>query len=277
MLTRIDRVQLAVPDRDAAAQGWVDILGAAHEHEDRVGSLAALRSTYRLGDGHVELLEPDGAGPVAQAVGRNGAHLFAAGAATLDIERFEAHLRTHGLPVAVEGRQIHLSDTDTGGQGLRLVVSPFEVRPEVGNVEHLYEVTNLVPDAPRAVAQYADLFGLPTAPFVPIDSSHYGYSGTLTLFEPDRLDRFEVIRPDDPAKTMGRFFAKRGPSLYMAFAESAHLPTIEALLSERGLSHTAEPSPERRDEQGPHTIFIHPPVLGGMMLGLSRPSFAWIW
>lgn len=277
MLTRIDRVQMAVPDKEVAAQQWVGLLGATHEHEDRVDSLGALRSTYRLGSGRIELLEPDGAGAVADAVARHGGHLFAAGAATLDVERFAAHLRSQGSEAAIENGQIHLDEAATGGWGLRLVVSSFDVLPEVGVVDHLYEVTNLVPDAPTAVAHYAELFGLSTAPFEPIESKHYGYSGTLTLFEPDNLDRFEVITPNDSDKTMGRFFGKQGPSLYMAFGECGELSWVESYLKDRELGHTAEPAPAKRDGKDPHTVFIHPAVLGGMMLGLSRPNLAWLW
>jgi len=48
VLRRIDRVQLAVPSRAAAAPGWVRLLGAEHEGDDRIVGLAALRSRYPL-------------------------------------------------------------------------------------------------------------------------------------------------------------------------------------------------------------------------------------
>src|SRR5205823_12797865 len=103
------------------------------------------------------------------------------------------------------------------------VVSAEEDLPAVGALDFLYEVTNLVNDAGAAAAQYADAFGLHPSAFVPIDSGHYGYGGSLTLFNPDRLHRFEVITPEDDTKTMGRFFNKTGESLYMCFADSGEL------------------------------------------------------
>ncbi|MBW2232126.1 MAG: hypothetical protein JRH17_17220, partial [Deltaproteobacteria bacterium] len=57
MLTRIDRVQMAVPDRASAEQGWIQLLGAEHAGDDEIRGLGASRSRYRLGDGWIELLE----------------------------------------------------------------------------------------------------------------------------------------------------------------------------------------------------------------------------
>jgi hypothetical protein len=62
----------------------------------------------------------------------------------------------------------------------------------------------------------------------------------------------------------------------MAFAESHALGAIEARARERGVGHTPEPPPEGR-EGGADTVFLHPDALGGMMLGLSRPTQAWQW
>lgn len=279
MLTRIDRIQLAVPDRAEAARGWVALLGATLEDDDRVDCLGVARSRYRLGTSWVELLEPDGDGPVADALAERGrGHLFAAGAATTDLDLLVTRLSRVCDP-KVEGGQVHLSPTDTGGHGLRLVISPDEPPDgRTGLVDHLYEVTNLVHDAAATCAEYAELFALEPSNFQPIASEEYGYSGQLTLFAPDRLDRFEVIHPTDDAKTMGRFYSKAGESLYMAFAEMPDPAAVEARLTEAGAPFTAVPDAgRRRDDRGPHTIFVHPPVLGGMMLGLSRPTYAWTW
>ena len=131
-------------------------------------------------------------------------------------------------------------------------------------------------DAKAVVERCAALFALDAAAFVPIDSPHYGYSGTLTLFDSDRLHRFEVITPNDLTKTMGRFFTRFGNSFYMAFAESDCLGEIEERALERGIGFTPEPPAAARS--GPaNTIFLHAPALGGMMLGLSRPTLAWQW
>jgi len=277
MLKRIDRLQLAVPDRAAAGAGWVTLLGAERHGEDRVTGLAARRSRYRLGTGWIELLEPDGAGPVADAVKRRGGHLFAAGASTDDLPALEKRLRERGIEPWVEDGQIHLDSDATGGHGLRVVISNDAPLPAVGAVDHLYEVTNLVKDTASALKDCSELFDLDCDAFVPIESAQYGYDGTLTLFDREQLDRFEVITPRVPTNTMGRFFARQGESLYMAFAESGQLADIEERARERGAGFTAVPPLEKRDARGAHTLFLHPPGLGGMMLGLSRPGFAWTW
>lgn len=276
MLDRIDRVQLAVPDRRAAAERWVAILGAEPDEEDRVSVLAARRSRLRIGSGFVEILEPDGAGPIADAVKAHGAHLFAAGASSPDLDALLARIESRGGTPVVEGGQAYFGP-DPNLPGLRVVLSPSESRRSVGAVDKLYEVTHLVADAPAAVARCADLFGLDASGFVPIDSQHYGYRGTLTLFDRNRLDRFEVVHPGVATKTMGRFFAKRGASLYMAFAESDSLAAIEERARSRGDGCTAVPPADQRDEHGMQTLFLHPATLGGMMLGISRRNWAWTW
>ncbi len=276
MLDRIDRVQMAVPDRKAAAACWIAILGAEPDREDRVTTLAARRTRLRIGQGFVEILEPDGEGAIAEAVRANGAHLFAAGASSPDLDALLARIRSRGGSAVVEDGQAYLG-ADAGLPGLRVVLAPSERRPPVGAVDLLYEVTYLVADAPEVVARCADVFGLDASHFVPIESPHYGYRGTLTLFDPGRLDRFEIVHPGVATKTMGRFFAKRGASLYMAFAESGSLAAIEDRARSRGAGCTAFPPANQRDAHGMQTLFLHPPALGGMMLGISRRNWAWTW
>src|SRR6185369_4259895 len=109
--------------------------------------------------------------------------------------------------------------------------SPAAPTSGPGPVSHLYEVTNLVADADAASVHYAELFGLVRERFHPIESATFGYRGMLTMFDPaTRLDRIEVITPYDAAKTMGRFFGKRGPSLYMCFVEAPDLAVIRERL-----------------------------------------------
>ncbi len=272
VLRRVNRVVMAVSDRQEAASGWVEVLGAEHDHDDRLDAWNALRSRYRVGTGWVDLLEPDGAGPVFDAVHSRGSHLFAGGVTTTDLDALVARLRSAGLEPVVERGEVLLDEAGTGGHGLRLVVGADEVKTQLGHLQHFYEITNLVDDAPGAVAAYADLFGLSPSDFVPIDSSHYGYRGTLALFRPDHLDRIEVITPGDSSKTMGRYFGKNGESLYMMFAECHALAAVEANAEKHGAGYTIE-----RDRDGAHTIFLHPESLGGMMLGLSRSTYAWNW
>jgi len=277
MLNRIDRIQMAVPQRASAARGWIELLGAEHYSDDHLKGLAANRSRYRLGDGWIELLEPDGAGPIAAAVSRRGAHLYAAGVSTGDFEGVSSRLRDRIADPIVEEDQIHLLPEQTGGHGLALVVSPDEQLTPVGVIDGLYEVTNLVEDVRSSVAGLTELFDLDPSAFVPIESAHYGYSGILTLFHPRQLHRLEMISPSDPEKTMGRFFARAGESLYMAFAESNELALVEERVIAANAAHTAVPDGAHRSGRPLDTLFLHPAALGGMMLGLSRREVAWSW
>ena len=276
MLNRIDRLQVAVPDRGLAERRWMGLLGAEPSGEDRVACLGALRTRLRLGDGYIELLEPDGAGPLSDAVAKRGAHLYAAGAASDDVAALVAQLRNQGFDTAVEGDQAFVDPSTAGQVGFRVVLSPDEKRPAVGDIDFFYEATLLVANAEAATASCAQIFGLDRDAFVPIASKEYGYSGALTLFDRDRLGRFEVITPSDSAKTMGRFFARFGEAFYMAFAESHSLSTIEARAREQGAGFTLVP-PKESQPGGADTVFLHASALGGVMLGLSRPSQAWQW
>ncbi|MBA3654178.1 MAG: hypothetical protein H0W70_08285, partial [Actinobacteria bacterium] len=179
MLTRIDRIQVATPDIAGTAARWERLLGAEHDGDDVVAALGARRARYRFADGWVEFLAPDGAGPVADALARRGgAHLFAAGAASGDVDELVLRFVERGHKVAVEGGQAFLDPEATGGHGLRLVVSADAQLPPVGAADFFYEVTNLVRDADGVAAQYADAFGLHPTAFVPIKSSAYGYGGS---------------------------------------------------------------------------------------------------
>ncbi len=276
MLNRIDRLQVAVPDRVAAQKCWTQMLGAEPAGEDRVACLGALRTRLRLGNGFIELLEPDGAGLLSDSVAKRGAHLYAAGATTDDLDALVAHLRSQGLGLSMEGDQAFVDPGAAGNVGFRVVLGPEEERDTVGDIDFFYETTLLVADATDAAASCARIFALDPDVFVPISSDEYGYAGTLTLFDRDRLGRFEVISPNKPDKTMGRFFARFGESFYMAFAESHTLADIESRARDLGAGFTLVPPKENRPG-GADTVFLHAAALGGMMLGISRPTQAWQW
>ncbi|MEQ9629739.1 MAG: hypothetical protein RLO02_16295 [Roseitalea porphyridii] len=273
MLSRIDRAVLAVPDAADAAARWIALLEAEPAGVDTVKTLGAKRTRLRLGRGWVELLEPDGAGPIGDVVRRRGPHLFAAGAASPSLPDLLLRLEDKGLDVACFGDQ---GFTDAG-DGLRIVLSPDTELSRVGAIDNLYEASLLVPDAAATTARVADLFGLDPAPFVPIKSDTFGYDGTLTLFRPRELHRFEIITPTDMTRTMGRYFGKFGPSLYMCFAETDRLPSIESRAAERGDGITPLRPAGRAADLTSDQTFLHPPSLGGMMLGMSRPTMAWTW
>lgn len=277
MLSRIDRIQLAVPDADAAAKGWIGLLGAEPAGEDRLECLAARRHKLRVGTGTVELLVPDGAGPVADAVAARGAHLYAAGAATPDLDALAAHLKTRGVEPLSEGAQLHLDERDTGLEGLRMVVSEGENLPTVGDIDFFYEATLLSDDTAGITRKLNALFALDERNYTEIVSEVFGYRGTLTLFEKDELHRLEVIEPTVPGTTMDRYFRKFGQSLYMAFAETQAINKIAERAAASGAGFTLDRPKDRAPHLPSDQLWLHPKALGGMMLGLSRPSMAWSW
>ena len=270
MLARVDRVQVVVADRAAAVAHFSRLLGAELARQDMVRALGAKRTVVHLGASTVELLEPDGSGPTDDFMRTTGGGLFAAGVATEDPSALRARLRTHGVECLEAGPQLFVPNASPG---LHLIVSQLAVHAPVGLARHLYEVTNLVPDFAGAAARLTAACGLNDRNFVPIRSAEFGYDGTLTLFDPDRLDRIEIITPTDVAKTMGRFFTKRGACLYMCYIEADDLRPIRTRL----LEHAPHDWTGARETQQLDNLFIHPRALGGVMIGVSRTTYGWTW
>jgi hypothetical protein len=277
MLTEIDRILLATPDAVGSAMPWRDLLGAEFVGRDRLDSLGAQRMTLRVGTTDIEFLEPDGTGVVADELARRGrAHLFAAGAQSPDAAAVARHAASQGAAcVDADGRQYVTIEIE--GAPIRFVVSPTDDRQAAGNVEFLYEATVLAADQAAAVDLIARTFNLDRTAFTTITSEAFGYTGVLTLFHPDRLHRFEVITPIDMTKTMGRYYGREGASYYMAFAESAQMPLIEQLAGEACAGITIDRPAQRDPALTADQLWLHPQTLGGMMLGVSRPTMAWRW
>ena len=270
---RIDRVQMVVAKAEDAVRAWETLLGARPLRQDRLRAVGARRFVLGVGESEVELLEPEAPGEAADFLSAAGGGLFAAGIAVPDVAALASRLRAAGVAAEREDAQLLLPPEALGIPGLRLVVSAEAPRPRQGLLRFLYEVTLLSADAPAATARFASLLDLDPRRFVPIRSEQFGYEGTLTLFDPDRLDRIEIIHPFDAGKTMGRFFARRGPSLYMAYAESDETAAVR----DRALATAPRDFTGPRDGGAPDNLFLHPRALGGTMLGISRTSFAWTW
>ena len=100
MLEHVDRVQIAVTDRAAAAQTFIDIFDAKLVKDDEVRALGAKRRVVHAGTSEFELLEPSGVGPVQAYLNQWGEGLFAAGFSTNDVAAL-------GVAPAVEGRAVH--------------------------------------------------------------------------------------------------------------------------------------------------------------------------
>ena len=59
----------------------------------------------------------------------------------------------------------------------------------------------------------------------------------------------------------------------MAYGESDQTAAVR----ERLLEHAPRDWTGPRDAAVPDNLFLHPRALGGVMLGVSRTSFAWSW
>jgi len=270
MLSYVDRMLLAVPDRAQAEATFHDLLGAEKVREDTSALLAARRSVVQAGTNEFELLEPSGDGPVQAHLDRWGEGLFAAGFSTPDLAALGERLSARNIAWREEAGQLHIEPDQT--PGMRIVLSQDASREPVGLIKWLYEVTNIVDDHEAAASFYAGAFGLDPAKFSPIKSKDYGYSGQLLLYDPpDRLDRIELSQITDPERAMGRFAAKRGQSIYMCYVETDDVAGIMERLKKRGARYAG-----RRDDN-PEGLFIHPTALHGTLMGVSRTNLAWQW
>jgi hypothetical protein len=274
MLERVDRIQLAVTDAAETARAFQEILGAEPAREDDSDYLGARRTVLALGASEVELCAPRGAGIARMHLDRWGPGLLTAGFSVASVAALRAHLIAEGVEFTKDGEQTYLEPTETAG--MRVVVSPETGSRRLGLVSHLYEVTNtLVSPWPDAAERYTRLFGLDPGRFSPITSERFGYTGTLTLFDPPgRLDRIEICQVTRPDTAMGRWAARRGDSLYMCYAETEDVGAIVRRLTRRGARFTprgGDPSAERDG------LWIHPSALGGLLLGISRTTVAWEW
>ncbi|WP_371424879.1 hypothetical protein [Tardiphaga sp.] len=277
MLTTIDRVQIATRDAKGVAETWRRRLGAEEVSSDSIKALRARRTTLRVGTGEVELLEPDGTGIVEQELIRRGrSHVFGAGATSLDMSTLVSNATQAGAQHIHEGGQDFIR-IEIEGSPVHFVISPSRDVKPAGKLDFLYEVTLLAADQSAAVNYIARVFGLNKENFVTIKSDLFGYTGVLTLFSPDRLDRFEVITPTDMTKTMGRYYERERASFYMAYAESREVGSIERAARADGAGLTLDPREKQQEGREPEQIWLHPGALNGMMLGVSRPTLAWRW
>jgi len=270
MLTRIDRVQITAHDAAAVANRWVELLDARVERHDSIAALEADRIVISVGDAEVEILQPTRPGPVARHLAAGGG-AFAAGVATHNIHRLRRRLAEAGIVPTQIGQQFFIDAGRLRIPGLNVVISVDVARPRTGLMMNLYEVTHLTEDPAGTAVTIARLFGLDPNHFVPIRSDNFGYDGTLTLFDPNGLHRIETINPFDRTKTMGRYFDRFGPTMYMCYGETDRLPELRERLK------TLAPRDWTGSDADPNGLFVHPRALGGIMLGVSRASYAWTW
>ena len=270
MLTRIDRVQITAHDAAAVASRWVELLDARIARRDSIAVLGAERIVIAVGNAEVEILQPTAPGSVARHLAAGGG-VFAAGVATKNIHHVRRRLAEAGIVPTQIGQQFFVDAGRLSIPGLSLIISADVERPRVGLMSNLYEVTHLTDEPGRAADAIARLFELDANNFVPIRSEAFGYDGTLTLFDRNALDRIETIDPFNRSKTMGRYFSRFGPSLYMCYGETDRLPDIRERLKRLA------PNDWTGSDEDANGLFVHPKALGGVMLGVSRTTYGWTW
>ena len=108
MLKRVDRVQIAVADLNRAEKIATAVLGAETLRRDQVAPLCARRATMQAGTSLLELVEPDGAGPVKEFVDLWGSGLFAAGFSVDDLDAAAHHLEKQGAKFERAAGQLFL-------------------------------------------------------------------------------------------------------------------------------------------------------------------------
>jgi len=271
MLNRVDRVQLTARDAGAVAGRWVELLDARILDTDDVAPLNARRVTIQVGDCLVEVLEPSGDGYVADHLNSGRGGPLSIGVTTDDPDALRKRLIDLGIEAVDCAEQLFLHESQLRIPGLNMVVSAESARAPVGLMRNLYEATHLTSEVEDAAADLARIFDLNAGSFVPIRSEQYGYDGVLTLFDSGSLDRVEMIHPYDQSKTMGRFFDRFGPCLYMCYGETDQLGEIRDRLTELA------PDSWTGSDENDDGLFLHPKALGGVMLGVSRTSHAWTW
>ena len=272
MLKRVDRIQIAVTDRTSAERTVAEVLGGELVRRDDAPPIRAKRSAMQAGTTLIELLEADGTGPVQDFISKWQGGLFGVGFSVDDSEAASHHLEKLDVRFEQSNGQLYLDPAMTFG--MRTVISTRHERAPVGAVKWAYEVTNVVGDWKAASNRYARIFGLDASKFSPITSKEFGYTGTLTLFDPpEHLDRIEISQITDYNLAMGRFHKRRGDSLYMFYVETDDVAAIESRLTARGAKFAAN----RRDEAGLNGLFIHPTAFLGVLVGVSRTEQAWMW
>lgn len=179
MITGLDHAVLICPDLTAASAAYAALLGRAPEardHDTEDGTASAL---FRLENTALELLAPDGAGPVAdrlrELLGAGGPRLASLVMASDDLEADHRVMGRRGLDPSgitpgqsADGgrtwRRFRCSDAETGGTRIFLIqhetppAAPAPASP--GDVHALDHIVISTPNPDRAAALYGARLGL---------------------------------------------------------------------------------------------------------------------
>ena len=150
MLMKLDRIQLAVPNAQEAAETFAEYFKSAPIREGELPHLQAHMTVIGLGDSEVELLEATGEGAVKDFVDTWGGGLFGVGFTTPDMGDMLTRIIQNQAQMTMVGDRIHLEPHSS--TGLRTVISPVPDTQavSVGLLSHIYEVTNPVSDLQAA-------------------------------------------------------------------------------------------------------------------------------
>lgn len=276
MLDRVDRMVLAVTDRERATETFCRLFGARFERDAASQTLTAQRSIVRIGESELELCQPTGPGRTQAHLDRWGEGLMAAGYASTRLPALLDRLTAKQVAFERDGEQAFIPASSTFG--FPMMLSPWVEKERVGPVSFIYEATNALDTDWRVVsARYADLFGLDASRFSEIGSERFGYAGTLTLFDPPaRLDRIELSQTfAGKGGAMRRFVERRGgDGLYMCYIETDRFDELKNRLLMAGAVLTPR-GPDIASERD--NLWVHPKSLHGMLMGISRETFAWDW
>lgn len=275
MFKRTDRVMVAVRDLDEATENYRAILSAVAIDEYENELLNSRIRVLQLGASQVELCAAMGDGKIASHLQAFGEGLYCGGVSVDDLQACRQVLTDQNIRVTDDGDRIYPEPQDMFG--LALVISPEKPQPVEkysGPVDFLYEITQVLKTKWQTVADhYSGKLGLDEKNFVGITFARFGYEGTLMKFSDDRLDRIELSEAHDAAYPMGRFVKKRGDALYMCYIETNDLAEIISRLEAHGHPWTRRTTTPV-EEDG---LWIHPKVLNGVLMGVSRRTLAWGW
>ena len=264
MLTRTDRVALAVADADAAASSINDVFDSVVVDDQRDSATNARRVTLQWGRDHLELMEPLGDGAVSRflAEGKRGA--FAGGYSSADPGAVAERLRRAGVAVSEEGDRFTVFPHDLSGTGV--ILSPESSHERVGLNDKLWQITYVVPDMEAAISRYSALFGIEDVFTSRYDSDVWGYHAAVTWFDArdgGLLDSLEYLEPFEADKAAGRFLSRSNGigGIYMVSIETDDIAALRDRVSDTGGGWESAPGNE-------HIGFIHPRRTAGLLMGV---------
>ena len=260
MLERTDRLALAVPDVDAAISTYARIFDCTVVDDRRDVEAGARRVTLQWGQDQLELLEPQGPGPVLDFLQRERSGIFAGGFSLADPAALANRLEDKGIKVHQQEADRFIVFPDDF-HGIGIILSRRVDRDRVGLSDKIWQITYAGPGLTQELDRCTDLFDLATRFTNQYTSEQFGYDGAITWFDArdgGLLDSLEYLEPTDPHKAVARFVKRNGSGIYMASIETDEVEQIKARIERAG------PGWSGTEFGG----FIHPRRLHGLLIAL---------